>query len=203
MKQQVNLYTEAFRPNQAFLTLELASGLTGLGLAVVVAVAGWFYYQVQQLETQQKAMEDRLAVQQDAVTSLNEELEQRTRDPQLQDRIERLEQRAEQRKRLLGRADAVVQASSEGFTPYLEGLARQTADELWLTRINVNLMRETLQFEGKNLNGDAVPDFLRRLRQEPVFDGRRFARLEIGREEQGSGLRFNIASQRDGAEENQ
>ena len=203
MHQQVNLYTEAFRPSREFLTLGLASGLTGLGLVIVLAVAGWFQYQVDQLESKQAAVEDRLAGQEEAVTTLTEELEQQTRDPQLEDRVERLEKRARERKRLLDRADSVARASSEGFTPYLKGLARQSRKELWLTRINVNLIAKTLQLQGKTLKGGAVPDYLRRLRQEPVFEGRRFARFEIERDDQGSQLIFNVASRRNTGEEDE
>lgn len=201
MRQEVNLYTEAFRPNREWLTLNTSASLAVAVLLVVVAVSGWVQYQVAQLQDEQERLEQELSRSQDAVERLSEQLARQQRDPELEEQVERLEERAEDRKRLVERADSVASASSEGFTPYLEGLAEQSREELWLTRIRVDLLRDRLQLEGRTTQGQQVPDYLQQLREESVFEGRRFEQFEISRDEETSFLGFNVASRRSNGEE--
>jgi Tfp pilus assembly protein PilN len=154
-----------------------------------------------QLRAEQRELEATKARTEDAIERLNEQLARQQRDPQLVDQVERLEARAEDRKRLVERAGSVARASSEGFTPYLEGLARQSRDGLWLTGIQVNLIRDRLRLKGATTQGQRVPDYLQRLRQEPVFEGRRFERFGIDRSEESAFLRFEVASRRNAGEE--
>ena len=203
MRQEVNLYTEAFRPSQEWLTLGFAARVAAVALVAVVLAAGWAQYQVMQLRAEQQALEQTQARTEEAIARLNEQLASQQRDPQLVDQVERLEARAEDRQRLVERAGSVARASSEGFTPYLEGLAKQSREGLWLTGIQVNLIRDQLHLEGKTIQGQRVPDYLQRLRQEPVFEGRRFERFGIERSEESAYLAFDVASRRNAGEEDE
>ena len=201
MRQEVNLYTQAFRPSREWLTLGRTTWLTIFVLAVVLAVAGWLRYELDRLQARQAELEASLSDKEQRVASLSEKLEQQQRDPQLEDRVERLEARVADRRNLVEKASSVARASSEGFTPYFRGLARQSREGLWLTRVRVNLVEDTLRVEGKTLLGQEVPEYLGRLRQETVFDGRRFARFGIDRDEEDALLNFSVASRRTPLEE--
>ena len=203
MRQEVNLYTEAFRPSQEWLTLGFAARVAAVALVAVVLATGWAQYQVMQLRAEQQALEQTQARTEEAIARLNEQLASQQRDPQLVDQVERLEARAKDRQRLVERAGSVARASSEGFTPYLEGLAKQSREGLWLTGIQVNLIRDQLHLEGKTIQGQRVPDYLQRLRQEPVFEGRRFERFGIERSEESAYLAFDVASRRNAGEEDE
>lgn len=203
MKQEVNLYTEAFRPSQEWLTLDFVARVAAAALLVVAVAAGWTQYRVLQLSAEQQKLEQTQARTEEAIARLNEQLARQQRDPQLVDQVERLEERAEDRKRLVERADSVARASSEGFTPYLEGLAKQSREGLWLTGIQVNLIRDQLHLEGGTTQGQRVPDYLQRLRKEPVFEGRRFERFGIERSEESAFLEFDVASRRNAGGEDE
>ncbi|TDT36977.1 hypothetical protein DES49_2929 [Halospina denitrificans] len=202
MRQDVNLYTEAFRPSQEWLTLSFAARCSVAALLIVAIIGGWTQYQVLQLRDEQQQLEQEQARTQDVIAGLNEQLAQQQRDPELENQVERLEERAADRKRLVERAGSVARASNEGFTPYLEGLAKQSREGLWLTRIQVNLLRDRLHLQGETVQGQHVPNYLQRLREEPVFEGRRFERFGIERTDQSAFLEFDVASRRNsGGEE--
>ncbi|XOZ33292.1 PilN domain-containing protein [Halomonadaceae bacterium KBTZ08] len=203
MKQSVNLYTDAFRPSREWLTLRLALVLVAAVVLVIAATGGVLRYQLAGAQARLSELERRETQKQEAVEALQEQVEARQKDPALEQQIARLEQRVQDRRRLVERADSVAQANSEGFSPYLEGLARQTLEGLWLTRIRVDLMRDRLGVVGRTRDGQNVPEYLQRLQDEPVFAGRRFARFNIERPEGDAPLRFEVASTRDAPEEDE
>jgi len=57
VRQEVNLYTEAFRPSQEWLTLSFAARVSAAALLVVAIVGGWTQYQVLQLHNEQQQLE--------------------------------------------------------------------------------------------------------------------------------------------------
>lgn len=196
MKQSVNLYTEAFRPSREWLTLGRALSLVAAVLLVVGGIGGVLRYQLADAQARLSDLERRETQKQQAMETLQGRVEARQKDSALEQQIARLEQRVQDRRRLVERADSVAQANSEGFSPYLEGLARQTLEGLWLTRIRVDLMHDRLGLTGRTRNGQKVPQYLQRLQEEAVFAGRRFARFDIERPEGGKPLRFEVASTR-------
>ncbi|MEQ6886064.1 PilN domain-containing protein [Salicola sp. Rm-C-2C1-2] len=203
MKQSINLYTDAFRPSREWLTLGRALGVGALVLLVVAGVSGVLRYQLAGAQARLEDLASRESRKQQSVETLQDQVEARQKDPALEQQVTRLEQRVRDRRRLVERADSVAQASSEGFTPYLEGLARQSLDGLWLTRIRVDLMRDRLGLAGRTRDGQNVPEYLQRLQEESVFEGRRFARFVIERPEGGEPLSFEVASTRDTPEEDE
>ena len=203
MKQSVNLYTEAFQPSREWLTLGRMLSLVAVVLLVVAGIGGALRYQLAGAEARLAEIEAREAEKQQSVETLQEQVADRKKDPALEEQVTRLEQRVRDRRRLVERADSVAKASNEGFTPYLEGLARQTLDGLWLTRIRVDLMRDRMGLSGRTTDGQNVPEYLQRLQKESVFEGRRFARFGIERPEDGGPLSFDVASTRESAEEDE
>lgn len=197
MKQSVNLYTEAFRPSREWLTPGSMVVVLLAVITLVVAAWGVAQYRLTDAEAALAELEQRETRKEQAVERLQGEVEERRKDPALEDKVARLEQRVQDRRRLVERADTVARSSSEGFSPYLEGLARQSLEDLWLTRIRVNLMRDRLGLVGRTRDGQAIPDYLQRLKEEAVFEGRRFARFSIDRSEKGAALNFEVASTRD------
>jgi MSHA biogenesis protein MshI len=81
------------------------------------------------------------------------------------------------------------------FSSLLLGLARQDLENVWLERIEFADAGESISLAGRTLRAEDVPSFLRRLREEEVFAGRRFRTFEI---ERGTGsepgLQFRVAT---------
>ena len=81
------------------------------------------------------------------------------------------------------------------FSTILTGLARQDVDGLWLTRIELDEAGAHVALEGRALEAEEIPRFLRRLGREPAFEDRRFRQLELLRSDDGAaGLALRLAT---------
>ena len=88
--------------------------------------------------------------------------------------------------------------SKGSFSSLLSGLARQDLEGIWLERIDFSEAGESIELVGRTLRAADVPTFLRRLREEPVFAGRKFRTFEIDRgTSDAPGLRFRVATRSD------
>lgn len=70
---------------------------------------------------------------------------------------------------------------TEGYADYLLALSRQSAkggNALWITGFKV-LPDGQLELQGRMNDARALPDYLRRLNEEPLFRGRSFAQLNV------------------------
>lgn len=93
-------------------------------------------------------------------------------------------------------------SDSQGtFSSLLEGLARQDLEGVWLERIDFSDAGDSIELAGRALRAEDVPSFLRGLREEPVFAGRKFRTFEIERgASDAPGLRFRVATRSDAPE---
>ncbi|MCZ6823128.1 MAG: PilN domain-containing protein, partial [Deltaproteobacteria bacterium] len=83
----------------------------------------------------------------------------------------------------------------EGFSSYLEGLARQRIHGVWLQTIRINEGGDDLMLVGHTLEPDGVPNLLEKLRNEPAFKGRDFRRLLLERaSKESNAVRFTIST---------
>lgn len=70
---------------------------------------------------------------------------------------------------------------TEGYADYLLALSRQGArggNALWITGFKV-MPDGQLELQGRMNDARALPDYLRRLNEEPLFRGRSFAQLSV------------------------
>lgn len=85
------------------------------------------------------------------------------------------------------------------FSSLLTALARQDLEGIWLERVAFADAGASILIEGRTLEADDVPRFLRGLGSEPSFEDRRFRRFEMDRGAGSSpGIAFRVATdQRD------
>ncbi len=201
MRQEVNLYADDFRPRREWLTLEQLAASAVAVIVLVALAALLLQLSLNSLRDEQRELEADVTEARTLVTELDSTLQQRREDVALADRVDRLEQQVRDRRRLLSRADEVTQATREGFTPYLRGVARNSFEGLWLTAIRVNLVRGHVGLEGRAQAGGMVPEYLQKLQTEDVFEGRRFAHFSIDRPDDDEVLGFAVSSRRPGETE--
>jgi len=81
------------------------------------------------------------------------------------------------------------------FSSLLTGLARQDIDGVWLERIVFTEGGDSIAIEGRTLEAEDVPTFLRRLGREQSFEGRNFRTFEMTRQASSSdALVFRVAT---------
>jgi Tfp pilus assembly protein PilN len=73
----------------------------------------------------------------------------------------------------------------QGHAELLLTLARQADPAVWLTGLQVNTERNTLELRGRMRDAAALPGYLAHLQLEPLFQGRRFDQLGMRRVDAG------------------
>jgi len=200
--QQVNLYTDDFRPKKIVLPL---AHIVLIPIGVIVILAALSYWlnidlaegeaKVANKTAQADEMKQRLVL-------LEEKVKRLKRDDSLVSANKRLQAKLDARQQMIEILDSVVVKDNDGFSNLLTSLARQKADGLWLKHINIGASGHSMTLEGRTLNADSVPGYLQNLRREPGFIGRSFTLFSLQHDPENSkGLDFSLRSETTGQNE--
>lgn len=195
MIQQVNLYKSEFYPRSQRLTANTGLVLVLLLIALVLVSGGWFRYQAvgfEQAVVDERANIDRLL---QSIESLEQEMQGRRPDPELEPAIERVTDTLARRKRLFDQVGRLANNRSGGFSASMTALARQIPEGLWLT--GLNLQPNSITLEGRTGAGDLVPLYLERIGEETAFTGQFFSGFDLSRSEEHPWIKFRVATDRD------
>jgi len=200
--QQINLYTDAFRPRKVVLPLEHIIGLTLAAVLILVPVSFWLISSLDERQTALEARQKQVDEMRIRVATLEKQARAVIRDESLAQANRRLQAQIEARERMITMLDSVVVRDDEGFSGILESLARQNRPDLWLNRIVVGAGGKQMMLAGHASSADAVPAYLQNLRQESAFIGRTFTvfNLESG-EKNRQQIAFRLRSDRDSDED--
>jgi len=117
-------------------------------------------------------------------------------DAALEAELKAIRQTVARREYLLARVETLVSDDSDGFSPALEGLAKQVPDGLWLTGIRLQPVDGVLVLEGQTETGSLVPVFLDRLGNEQAFSGLSFGAFRLLRAEDRRWIGLRVATRR-------
>lgn len=199
MIQQVNLYTTELRPKREPLGSHVAGGLLVV-LAVFLVLAGGFaHWNSSRALEEQRVIRHQVEALQDELAGLEKTVAARIEDPSLIKAMRELDRNVQQRRQVLAQVESLVVADGRYFSVYLEGLARQTVDGLWLTTIDLGRSASNIRLTGETRAGERVPEYLQRLSNEPAFSGSEFHSFALDRGEDGGLIQFRVAT--DGAGE--
>lgn len=184
--QQVNLYTDAFKPPKVKLPLDQIVIIPLIILLVLVGISyGLSSYLNTQKQTlaslQQKniAMSERLKV-------LNNKAEKQRQDDGLIAANKRLQKILSARQNMISTLDRVVLKEASGFSPSLIALARQQEPGIWLKSIQFGGSQHGMVLEGITTKAELVPKYLQKLRQESSFLGKNFSLFELNESTPGN-----------------
>lgn len=203
MAQQINLLSPAFQKPRDWLTLK-AVAAAALGTAgLMVLLGAWLAWQLAAnaaggtagLADGQAAgagsADGGLQQAQAQVAELKARLAERRRamadDMRRVREVEQAIARVQQALRPGGGSeagDAAAGGRSDDDAPYsdyFEALAHQAHGSLWITGFSVSADGRQLELRGQALDVAVLPDYLSRLNAEPLFKGRRFDHLSLGR----------------------
>lgn len=198
MIQQVNLYTDELRPRREPLQARTAGALLIALLAFLVLVSGFARWEYGDALEEQRAMQRQVELLQDELTGLEQTVAARQEDPDLVAAMRTLDHEVKQRRQVLSQVETLVIADGRHFSAYLEALARQTLDGLWLNTIDLGRSASDIRLTGTARAGERVPQYLQRLSAEPAFNGSEFHSFALDRADEGRLINFSVAT--DGAE---
>jgi len=91
---------------------------------------------------------------------------------------------------------------TQGFSRYFSALARQSISEVWLRKITINGQRDSLTLQGSTYNPDKIPVTLQKLRDEAVFQGKIFTRLNMAQaQDNNNQINFAVSTLSDFSEQ--
>lgn len=81
---------------------------------------------------------------------------------------------------------------TQGFSRYFTAFAQQKTSGIWIKQVTINAKQSSINLQGGTSSAESVPIFLQNLHNEPIFNGKVFARLNIDTDLETDELSFNI-----------
>lgn len=178
MSQQINLFDPGLRQRRSPLTAGT------MAVAIAVLVAGMLGYH--QLVRRDLAQAEALRVSADSrATELRAQLastgsqSRRDADKALLDEIARVDARVKGWQELLERLRGAGIGNTEGHAGFLEALAREHADGVWLTGVAIGGAAGGFGIQGRALRPELLPGYIQLLSREEALRGRRIGDMKI------------------------
>jgi Tfp pilus assembly protein PilN len=191
--QQINLYQPIFRrQRQIFsaMTMLQAGGIVAAALLGIYFFGLWQVLGLEaeavQLEGREKAYAAQFA-RLDTSSSL-------ARRREVERELEHLNDQLVSQQRLIEVLRDRPLGSTDGFSSYLEALARQHRSGLWLTELRINGASRALELVGRTIEPNLVAEYLQDLGQEPALAGQLFDEFEVERGDSGTPGAFKVSS---------
>lgn len=182
MRQEVNLYTVDFRRGEQTFSSRIVvrAGLCFFALLMVIEAIVAFQLvsargTVERLEQEQQTVAARL---QTLKASQPFSAQQ-----QLQADIEKMHTQVRRREELKSLISSQNLGNADGFSPYMEAMARQASVDVSLTQIRLLNGGDYLELGGWTRRPESVPLYLRKLRNENSFQKVKFGVLGIKKDE--------------------
>jgi len=189
MSQQINLINPAFRKVFDWLTAAPLAIATFLLLSVVAGVSTWATLRADRQEHEASAKTRTLKDTQERLAAMQKLVAESKPNTDLINELANTTLLLKNREEIMKVLEGGAIGSTTGFAEFLRGFARQTPKGLWLTGFTIGAAGSDMEIRGRMVNPSALPEYIRRLKTEPVFQGRSFASLNIQRPAAGKDLK--------------
>ncbi len=194
MKQQVNFYTDLFKPKQDRLSL---TNMLLVWLAGIVFTMVLYSFEVEKAALAKKnwlMVEQMEQHQQQQLQSLQSSFAARGDAVVLEKTLQHMQATLQQRDFVIEQLGLRADGMRCGVAGLLENLASLSTEGLWLTDIQVN--QGQLSVSGMTTDVEKVPQLIQQLQNIHSLQDKRFARLEITSNEEYEGLlKFTLQSE--------
>lgn len=186
MSHNVNLLNPALRPPRVVLPGAQMLLLWLVALGIAVAGSAWAVGSRNAARAEQQALAEQQEQLSEQVKSLSAELASRTASPELRAALAQREALLQSREEVLQLLQSGALGDAAGHARYLRAFARQHREGLWLTGLTVTGAGNDIVVEGRTLDAELVPAYLKRLGAEDSLKGHPFNRLQMARPEPGT-----------------
>ncbi len=99
--------------------------------------------------------------------------------PTLEEEIRKTEAEVQSLQHISDLLQAGEPDSTQGYAEYMRAFSRQIIGGLWLTGFSIHGAGDEIELRGRTVQPALVPAYLRRLKHEPVLQGKSFARMKM------------------------
>ncbi|WP_157496702.1 hypothetical protein [Hahella ganghwensis] len=185
--QQINLYTQEFRPRKDPLAFKNMLVVLSVIWFVGLAYSGYLIWDVLKDEQRMAGLEVDNASLQQEVDILEAKLEARARDVQLQSDNKILKARLRNTQHLLDIIDEGINDEEDRgvFGDILMSLARHRVEPVWLFQIEIYNFGQGIALRGVTEEPEMIPEYLKALGSDAVMTGRSFNIFQVEKPEGG------------------
>jgi len=186
MKQQVNFYTEQFKPKQDLLSLQ---NMLVIWFAGIIAIFVLYSFELDKAEIAHNSWlmtQKREQHQQKQLESLRNSFASRGDAVVLEKTLQDLQANLLQRDFVLDQLGLKEAGMQKGVAGLLKNLASLSFKGLWLTDIQVN--EGQLSVSGMTINVEKIPQLIQQLQNIKALQDKRFVRLAVKTEDEYDGL---------------
>ncbi len=177
MSQQINLFNPAFRKQRMVISAMTAVYCLAATLLVLLTFQVYFHLQIKGLDAQMRAAQKLAQSKRADVERIRGGGTQQTGSA-LDAEIARLESELKLTRQRVEDLKGGAIGNQQGFAEYLRAFSRQSLDGLWLTGFTIGKGGE-ISINGRVMAAELVPNYIQRLNQEQVLQGRSFASLSL------------------------
>jgi Tfp pilus assembly protein PilN len=183
IRQEINLYTAEFRKGDQPLSARLIVRASACVLALLMLVEAFALWNLHNARSdlERYRAEERIVAERLQTLKASRNVGQRSG---LQQQIESLRREVQRREELKSLISGQNLGNAMGFSPYMEAMARQANGDISLTQIRLLSGGDYLELAGWTRRPDAVPFYLRKLREESSFQNVKFGTLGIKKDSQ-------------------
>ena len=190
--QNINLYTEIFRPVREPLMAVHLVVLSVMFIIVLAMISLWTWQQRVGLQQQASELQSKLLLTEQRLSQLRA-LQIQSQGPTIDREIERLQQQVDKRQQIKTLVNDQNISNAGGFSAQLTAMAKQSIAELSLSTFSLQDGGSYFEMSGDVKNAAAVPRYLQQLRTEPAFMSPRLGVLTVERSKDSRGyLHFTI-----------
>lgn len=187
MSQQINLYNPAFEQQRQWLSLNTLGVALATLLLLIAATSVFTSLRNEALAKQERASAGQLAQLKDQADKMTAQIGARQRDPRLLEELGRVQADLDAGAEVLAVLQGGALGNTAGYSDYMRAFAKQSFEGLWLTGFSIAGAGQEVTIEGRALQAELVPDYLKRLNRESIMQGRAFADLSIQTPKPGAG----------------
>jgi hypothetical protein len=181
MSQQINLYEARLRPRHELLTARNLMASLGVVLVLVAVSSWWVRVEADQASAELVKVQVEVKTAQETMVALTKSVNERKVSPLLQHELDAAKAMLEARREMVDYLSSGRLGSDAGFSGLMYGFARVAQSDLWLTGFSASRGGQEIEIRGSVLDSARLPGYVQRLSSEPVFQGRRFAALDMTR----------------------
>ncbi len=178
MSQQINLFDPSMRTRRSLFTagtIVLCIGLVAAGMLGMQQVAR---RDLAEAEVLRNGADTRVIALRAQLASIGSQ-SRRDSDKALTDEIARVDARVKSWQELLERLRGAGIGNTEGHAGFLEALAREQTDGVWLTQVAIGGAAGGFTIKGRVLRPDLLTGYLQSLSREKALRGRAIGDLKI------------------------
>ena len=178
MKRTINLYHPSLKPQKERLPLSKVVWVNGVAFALMLIAAMAFNVLLNAKQEEIEQMSASTRQINDEIKTLNDALEKKRDTKALQQQLEQVNVKIQNRKQLL----AYLKSGELSFdaTKYgevMDDLADYHNQNLWLTSINIDTQK--IRLSGQTIAPSSIPVWLKNLQQSPFFQGKSFSSVKF------------------------